>query len=190
MSNYEATRYDFDGGSIQGLVGITTGSVIPWSDSSIPTGFLDCNGAAVSRSTYADLFATIGTTYGSGDGSTTFNLPNLQDDIVMGRSPTKALASTGGANTVTHTGNASGNTGNRTIGNPTRAPHSHPDGGGRGSANQTGISSGPSTGAAGNSNTGNRGGNGGHNHPLSVSFSGSASSVLQPYLTVIYIIKT
>ena len=189
MSNYEATRYDFDGGNIQGLVGITTGSVIPWSDSSIPTGFLNCDGAAVSRSTYADLFATIGTTYGSGDGSTTFNLPNLQDDIVMGRSPTKALASTGGANTVTNVGNASGNTGNRTIGNPTRAPHSHP-GSGNAANNQLGQSSGPPVISGGNSNTGNRGGNGGHNHPLSLSFSGSASSVLQPYLTVIYIIKT
>ena len=189
MSNYEATRYDFDGGNIQGLVGITTGSVIPWSDSSIPTGFLNCDGAAVSRSTYADLFATIGTTYGSGDGSTTFNLPNLQDDIVMGRSPTKALASTGGANTVTNTGNASGNTGNRTIGNPTRAPHSHPAPGNAANSGQ-GLGNGPPIIGGGNSNTGNRGGNGGHNHPLSVSFSGTASSVLQPYLTVIYIIKT
>ena len=108
----------------------------------------------------------------------------------MGRSPTKALASTGGANTVTNTGNASGNTGNRTIGNPTRAPHNHSPGGGNAANSQQGISGGPTVNAGGNSNTGNRGGNGGHNHPLSVSFSGTASSVLQPYLTVIYIIKT
>lgn len=43
----------------------------------IPTGWLQCNGAAVSRTTYATLFALIGTTYGAGDGVTTFNVPNL-----------------------------------------------------------------------------------------------------------------
>ena len=43
----------------------------------VPDGWLLCNGAAVSRTTYANLFAVIGTKYGSGDGSTTFNLPNL-----------------------------------------------------------------------------------------------------------------
>ena len=89
MANYEATRYDFDGANITGLVGISTGSVIPWSDGSVPSGFLECDGSAVSRSTYASLFAVIGTTYGSGNGSTTFTLPDLQDKIVMCRSPNK-----------------------------------------------------------------------------------------------------
>ena len=84
MSNYEATRYDYDGANIQDLTLIPTGTIVPWSASSLPTGFLECNGAAVSRSTYAALFAVIGTTYGAGDGASTFNLPDFQDDVAMG----------------------------------------------------------------------------------------------------------
>lgn len=49
-----------------------------------PEGFLKANGAAVSRTTYGDLFAAIGTTYGSGDGSTTFNLPDLRGEFPRG----------------------------------------------------------------------------------------------------------
>ena len=49
-----------------------------------PSGYLKCNGAAVSRTTYADLFAIIGTTHGSGDGSTTFNVPDLRGEFVRG----------------------------------------------------------------------------------------------------------
>ena len=50
----------------------------------VPEGWLQCNGAAVSRTTYAALFAVIGTKYGSGDGSTTFNLPNLHHRFIEG----------------------------------------------------------------------------------------------------------
>ena len=46
------------------------------------------------------LFAIVGTTYGAGDGSSTFNVPDLQDNVAVGKSNNKALASTGGANTV------------------------------------------------------------------------------------------
>ena len=57
------------------------GLILPFAydtSGSPPTGFLECKGAAVSRSTYSDLFAVIGTTWGAGDGSSTFNLPDLQ----------------------------------------------------------------------------------------------------------------
>lgn len=54
-----------------------TGCVQMFAGSTAPQGWLYCNGQAVSRTTYADLFAVIGTTYGSGDGSTTFNVPNF-----------------------------------------------------------------------------------------------------------------
>lgn len=54
-----------------------TGSIKPFAGTTIPNGYLLCDGSAVSRTTYAALFAVIGTTYGSGDGSTTFNVPNL-----------------------------------------------------------------------------------------------------------------
>lgn len=55
---------------------VPPGTMIHFAGKTLPDGWLICNGAAVSRTTYAALFAAIGTTYGSGDGSTTFNLPN------------------------------------------------------------------------------------------------------------------
>jgi len=60
------------------------GTILPFGGSSIPNGFLLCDGIAVSRSTYADLFAVIGTAFGSGDGSTTFNIPDLRESTVKG----------------------------------------------------------------------------------------------------------
>lgn len=66
-------------------VGFSSGMVIPFAGTSAPTGFLMCGGQAVSRSTYSDLFAVIGTTYGVGDGSSTFNLPDLQGRVVAGK---------------------------------------------------------------------------------------------------------
>ena len=60
------------------------GSYIQFAGSQAPAGFLVCNGGAISRTTYSKLFAVIGTTYGSGDGSTTFNLPNLTDRFLQG----------------------------------------------------------------------------------------------------------
>lgn len=53
------------------------GEIIIWSTSTPPEGYLICNGAAISRTTYAALFHVIGTTWGAGDGNTTFNIPNL-----------------------------------------------------------------------------------------------------------------
>jgi len=61
-----------------------TGSVTMWTTSSAPAGYLICNGQAVSRTTYAALFAVIGGTFGTGDGSTTFNLPDLRGLFVRG----------------------------------------------------------------------------------------------------------
>ena len=52
--------------------------------SSAPTGWLSCDGSAVSRSTYSDLFAAISTTFGTGDGSTTFNVPDLRGEFIRG----------------------------------------------------------------------------------------------------------
>jgi microcystin-dependent protein len=187
MSNYEATKYDFDGANLTGIEGIPTATVVPWTDSSVPTGFLECNGAAVSRSTYSALYAIIGTTYGAGDGVNTFNIPDLQDEVVVGKSGTKALASTGGANTVASSGNVGGSTANATLSTAQLATHSHP-GGGSGMAPAGGN---PVQGSLfSSSSTGNTGDGGGHSHNMSATFTGDATSVLQPYLTLIYIIKT
>lgn len=61
-----------------------TGSVYTFAGADVPTGWLKCNGALLSRTTYAALFAVIGTTYGAGDGSTTFALPDLRGEFVRG----------------------------------------------------------------------------------------------------------
>lgn len=77
------------------------GTVIPYAGTSLPTGYLPCNGAAVSRETYASLFAVIGTTYGSGDGSTTFNLPNLENNSFMEFSSSVGTAKSAGLPNIT-----------------------------------------------------------------------------------------
>ena len=67
-----------------GAVALPIGSYIQFAGSQAPDGFLVCNGGEISRTTYSALFAVIGTTYGSGDGSTTFNLPDLTDRFLQG----------------------------------------------------------------------------------------------------------
>lgn len=68
---------------VQALL-VPAGAVMPFARNSAPTGWLNCNGAAVSRTTYAALFSAIGTTWGAGDGSTTFNVPDLRGEFVRG----------------------------------------------------------------------------------------------------------
>ena len=77
--------------------GVLAGFIQMYGAASAPTGWLLCNGAAVSRSTYATLFALIGTTYGAGDGSSTFNVPDMRDKFPVGSGSTYALNATGGS---------------------------------------------------------------------------------------------
>lgn len=72
------------GSAWQGAVSAPAGTVNPYAGSTAPTGWLLCAGQAVSRTTYADLFSVVSTTYGSGDGSTTFNLPDLRGRVIAG----------------------------------------------------------------------------------------------------------
>lgn len=76
------------------------GTIIAFAGNNIPSGYLPCNGGAISRTTYADLFAVIGTTYGAGDGSTTFNLPNLTDKFIQGSDTAGTVKSAGLPNIV------------------------------------------------------------------------------------------
>lgn len=69
-------------GVINASSGIKAGTVAHFAASTAPTGWLKANGAAISRSAYAALFAAIGTSYGAGDGSTTFNVPDLRGEFV------------------------------------------------------------------------------------------------------------
>lgn len=82
------------------------GSVIEWYSDTIPDNWLLCNGQAVSRTDYSALFEVIGTTYGTGNGTTTFNLPNKMGRVGVGKSdisPYDQLGSTGGETTHTLT---------------------------------------------------------------------------------------
>lgn len=83
------------------------GSVSTYAGNQAPTGYILCDGSAISRTTYHALFQVIGTTYGSGDGSTTFNVPNLKGKFVVGFDSAQTefdnLSETGGAKTHTLT---------------------------------------------------------------------------------------
>ena len=84
--NTSLTQFEGYNGSAWGEIanGVPAGSVFSFATSTVPTGYLECNGAAVSRSTYASLFSAISTTWGVGDGSSTFNLPDLRGQFVRG----------------------------------------------------------------------------------------------------------
>jgi microcystin-dependent protein len=70
---------------------LPAGSVIWFAANAAPTGYLKANGAAVSRTTYAALFAAIGTTFGAGDGSTTFLVPELRGEFIRGWADGRAV---------------------------------------------------------------------------------------------------
>ena len=168
------------------------GSVVLYTKSTAPSGYLLCNGQAVSRTTYASLFAVIGTTYGAGNGSTTFNVPNLSGRTVIGTSSTYTLASTGGAETHVHA------TKNHTLTIAEMPKHNHKIAfySSAWADTQTNYSNTVAWGQW--SKTGVRydtplsetaagsyvGGNGAHNHGNT-----GSGSTMQPYLTLNYIIK-
>lgn len=72
------------------------GNIIAFSGLNTPEGYLECDGSALSRVDYSELFSVIGTTYGDGDGSTTFNLPNLNGRVVIGTSHDYSVGDNGG----------------------------------------------------------------------------------------------
>ena len=85
MSIYKNNNGELDliaGGTLYAESAI--GSIIPFGGAVIPTSFLLCDGSAISRTDYAELFAVIGTAFGAGDGSTTFNIPDLRECVPVG----------------------------------------------------------------------------------------------------------
>lgn len=98
-------------GAVEELVGgvVPSGTILDFAGTSAPAGYLGCDGSNVSRTTYADLFAAIGTTWGAGDGSTTFTLPDFRRRVAVGSGGTgtgtlgNAVGNTGGAETHTLT---------------------------------------------------------------------------------------
>lgn len=86
---------DLSGATVISSDNIPVGSIIWSANATVPAGYLLCNGSAVGRATYPELFAAIGTTYGEGDGSTTFNLPNLIGRFIEGASTAGTVKAAG-----------------------------------------------------------------------------------------------
>lgn len=86
---------------------LPAGTLLDFAGTAAPTGYLLCDGSAISRTTYADLFAAVGTTWGAGDGQTTFNVPDIRRRVTVGSGGTGTTAlpntvgATGGAETHT-----------------------------------------------------------------------------------------
>ena len=179
------------------------GAIKPWTKATAPAGYVLCDGSAISRTDYADLFAVISTTYGAGNGSTTFNVPQLQGKMPQGYDGnTYNLAGTGGANTVTvsvtnnqaatNTNNQSvtltGSIDNTSLTTAQLASHSH---GFNASRNQNSSGSFPPGGSANHGappssgNTDNNGSGTGHNHShtLSGTLTGSVTTSLSGAVT-------
>ena len=79
-----ATAFAGDGSALTGVTAVPAGAVVAWTTGSAPTGWLICDGSAVSRSTYSGLFGVISDDYGAGDGSSTFNLPDYRGEFLRG----------------------------------------------------------------------------------------------------------
>jgi microcystin-dependent protein len=118
--SYGAATYVYDS-TIPGWLayptlpgGVPAGTIVQWGTATAPANWMICDGTAISRSTYASLFNVIGTTYGAGDGSTTFNLPNLKGRVPIGLDGSQTqfttLGQTGGnkTNALYGTGTATG----------------------------------------------------------------------------------
>ncbi len=169
-------------GQVAAVNSVVTGTIQMWPTTSAPTGYLLCAGSAVSRTTYAALFAVIGTTFGVGDGSTTFNLPNYADRMPIGSGTIAAtIGATGGSKdaiVVSHT---------HTVTDPGHA-HSHTLEnnnciGGSGGSSGWAINGGP-TGSSNNATASASTG-------ISITSSGSSgtNANLPPYLGINFIIK-
>lgn len=105
---YDGTNFQLVGSSFIQNTSIT-GTILLYGSISLPAGYLECNGSPVSRTTYSNLFAVTGTTFGTGDGSTTFNLPDMRGyfargwDDGAGIDPGRAFGSTQADAIASHT---------------------------------------------------------------------------------------
>lgn len=172
---------------------IPTGTIFPYAGSTEPSGYLFCSGNAVSRSVYSELFAAIGTTYGTGDGTTTFNVPDLRGRVIAGRDNMSGVAA--GRLTANVAGSVLGNTGGvqtHTMSIDEMPLHGHPTRVSTGSGAGSDISGGMMLDAGADANyvafTGTPtstagqqvGGTGG----------GQSHNIIQPTIVLNYIIKT
>lgn len=168
--------------AIAALSGLPAGSVIPYAGSSAPTGYLFCYGQAISRTTYAALFTAIGTAFGTGDGSTTFNLPDLRGRVVagkdnMGGTSADRLTSALNGDTLGATGGSE----QVTLGTTEMPSHAHRARQGNGTSNSQTVV--PSGHAYQNTNTWST-------YTIEATGGGGAHNNVQPTFILNYIIKT
>lgn len=184
------------------------GSLVMFAGAAAPYGYLLCDGAAVSRTTYAALFAVIGTSYGVGDNATTFNIPDLRGRVPLGAGTgagltPRVLATTGGAESVTLDATMiPGHTHAGTTDSAGSHTHSSNAVGGQGNyglALANGNDTATSTdGSLGELNVWTVPGaltinaNGDHTHTFTTGSTGGGGSHanMQPWLAINYIIKT
>jgi microcystin-dependent protein len=187
---------------------VPTGSLIMWPSNTIPSDWKLCDGAAISRVTYATLFSLLGTAFGAGDGSTTFNLPNYKNRLPYGADAV-VVGATGGSTTITtnnlpshtHTfsGTASGttSTGNAAISDPGHFHNINKYNGvdASGGTSYVGDSNATPPSNIGTNNTTTGITDSGHTHTFSSTVSGTTASTgsgtdfLPPYLGINFIIK-
>lgn len=173
------------------------GAVLPFAGTSAPNGWLVCDGSAVSRTTYSDLYAYIGTLYGAGNGSTTFNLPNMDNQFVRGASNTRPVGNTESDQLGSHNHSGTTNTtGNHSHSGSTNTTgdHSHSDtgrslGDADGSPGGQGWSGSHQTGPAGaHSHSLSINNNGNHSHTLNINSTGGSETRPQN-IALLYCIK-
>lgn len=142
----------FDG-AWRHLNGPPVGTIVDHAGGSVPPGWLVCDGSAISRTTYAGLFGQIGTIWGVGDNSTTFNVPDLRERVTRGKADSGTGDTVGdlfGADTHTHTGpshthtnpNTASDNHNHSFADTSSSSGSHNHSGKTGLANQGGVASG------------------------------------------------
>jgi len=161
--------------SSSGEASAESGAMMAFLDSTAPSGWLLCDGSAVSRTTYSDLFAVIGTAYGAGDGSTTFNLPDGRGRSIFGDDgATFVTGGNGGSTTHDHGGSSNGHA--LAISEMPSHDHNGPWNGTVPAADAA------HTCAVGRRSTGNRGSSDSHSHSLDM------VNILPPYQTCYWII--
>ena len=219
IANLGTNKVEELGSGVSLYGGTPIGGIVIWSGAvgSPPDGFILCDGTAISRTDFATLFSIISTTFGSGNGSTTFNIPNLRDRFIVGAGSGYSLNATGGSANATlvshsHTINNhnhtfsdsfSGTVSNTNLShNHSYSSANHPTGSGPeqnqsgGPEDRTTFNVGKTTGSA----------LGNHNHTFSGSVSGTTGNPsdtgtntqgssatdanLPPYIALAYIIRT
>lgn len=163
-----------------------TGSMVMYGGSSSPTGYLLCDGSAVSRTTYSALFALLSTTYGSGDGSTTFNVPDMR-----GRVPVGVGTGTGGGSSGT--GAPTGGSALTAVSRATwKGEETHTQSIGELAAHTHGVTAFDASSAAHTAIQGNSGGGSSGVVAGAATSTGSSTAfnVIQPVMGLNFIIKT